>query len=73
MRSLADLMTDLVAELGEGDVPDPLRQDFSLACLWADLARLAGEPVPAAVAAILDGPAVHRVHTADVDRWLPAD
>ena len=46
-------MTLLVAELEVGEVPDPLTQSFTLATVWADLARLAGEPLPAAVAAVV--------------------
>ncbi len=53
--SLNDLMALLVAELVDGDVPAPLTQRFTLAHTWADLARLAGEPLPPAVAALLDG------------------
>jgi hypothetical protein len=49
-------MPALVAELEEGDVPDPLSQQFRLSFVWADLARLAGEPIPAQVAALLDEP-----------------
>jgi hypothetical protein len=45
----------LVAELAE-DVPQPLAQRFTLASVAADLCRLAGEPVPAAVLATLDEP-----------------
>jgi len=48
-------MRALVAELGAGGVPAPLTQVFTLAALWDDLARLAGEPVPPEVAALLDG------------------
>jgi hypothetical protein len=47
-------MALLVDELTEGDVPAPLTQEFTLANIWADLARLAGEEVPAEVLAILD-------------------
>jgi hypothetical protein len=71
--TIADALAALVAELEAGDVPDPLRQDFSLACLWADLARIAGDPVPAPVAAILDGPACYRVPADLARRWLPTD
>lgn len=71
MKSLAELMGQLVAELEEGDVPAPLHQDFSLALVWADLARLAGEEVPAEVAAILDGPAVARQSNDAARRWVP--
>jgi hypothetical protein len=56
----------LVAELAEGDVPDPLHQSFRLAFVWADLARLAGEPLPGHIARALDEPA----HPAP---WLDAE
>ncbi len=49
------LMRSLVAELAAGGVPAPLRQSFTLATIWDDLARLAGEPPPPEVAALLDG------------------
>jgi hypothetical protein len=49
------LMRSLVAELAAGGVPAPLAQDFTLAALWDDLARLAGEPIPPEVAALLSG------------------
>ncbi len=51
-----DLMRALVADLAEGDVPDPLYQPCTLAIVWADLAMLAGEPLPADVAAVLATP-----------------
>ncbi len=53
--SLNDLMALLVAELADGDIPAPLTQRFTLANIWADLARLAGEPPLPQVAALLDG------------------
>jgi len=71
--TIADALAALVAELEEGDVPEPLRESFTLALVWHDLARIAGEPVPAAVAAILDGPAVHTPPARALARWLPAD
>ncbi len=37
-------------------MPAPLGQSLTLAAMWADLARLAGEEVPAAVVALLDAP-----------------
>ena len=46
----------LVAELAEGDVPAPLSQAFTLAAVWTDLCRLAGEPLPRAVAVLADLP-----------------
>ena len=48
------LMRALVAELTEGEVPRPLRQSFTLAAVWLDLCRLAGEAPPAEALAILD-------------------
>lgn len=48
----------LLAELVAGDVPRPLNERFTLAFLWADLCRLAGEPLPPDVQARLDAPAV---------------
>lgn len=52
--TINDLMDELVAGLeGEG-IPDPLGQSLTLGFVWADLCRLAGEEVPAAVAALLD-------------------
>ncbi len=55
-RSVNALMLALVAELHTEDVPAPLDERFTLAAVWADLTRLAGEPVPADVAAVLDAP-----------------
>ncbi len=48
-------LTALYAELAE-EIPDVLTETFTFAGLWADLARLAGEPLPADVAAVLDAP-----------------
>lgn len=53
-----DLCGQLLAELAIAGVPRPLCQRFALGFLWADLCRLAGEPVSAAVGALLDTPAV---------------
>jgi len=50
------IMALLVEELTEGEIPMPLAQEFTLANIWADLARLAGESVPRDVAAVLDAP-----------------
>lgn len=71
--TIADALAALVAELEVGDVPSPLRESFTLALVWSDLARIAGEPVPPEVAAILDGPAVARLPRASVRRWLPGE
>ena len=50
------MLRALVDEMTADDVPDPLAQPCTLALVWADLARLAGESVPAEVAALLDAP-----------------
>lgn len=51
------LLRELLAELLAAGVPAPLGQRLTLAAVWADLARLAGEEPPADVLALLDGPA----------------
>ena len=56
--SVNDLMAALCDELAEGDVPEPLAQEFTLALLWLDLCRLAGEEPPAFLVALIDGPAL---------------
>ncbi len=48
-------LTALYAELAE-EIPDVLTESFTFAGLWADLCRIAGEPVPCDVAAVLDAP-----------------
>ena len=52
--TINEAMAALVNELVEGDVPDPLAQRFRLDFVWADLARLAGEPLPRAVAVLAE-------------------
>lgn len=47
-------LTLLVDELRADDIPDPLGQPFTLAAIWDDLARLAGETPPAVVRFMLD-------------------
>ena len=49
-------MAALYAELAAEEIPAVLTERFTFAALWADLARLAGEPVPRDVAAVLDTP-----------------
>ncbi len=56
MMTINALLLALVAELRAEGVPDPLNERFTLAAVWADLARLAGETVPPALVAALDGP-----------------
>ena len=53
---ITDALTRLVAELAEGGVPDPLDRRFRLAYVFDDLCRIAGEALPAEVAAALDAP-----------------
>ncbi len=48
------LMQALVDELAAEGVPVPLGESFTLAAVWLDLCRLAGEPPPAEVLAVLD-------------------
>ena len=56
MRATAinDLLHRLLDELAAEGIPEPLSTPFTLAALWLDLCRLAGEEPPAAVAALLD-------------------
>ncbi len=48
-----ELMTALIDELAAGDVPDVLTQPLTLAVVWDDLVRLAGEELPRWVAVAL--------------------
>jgi hypothetical protein len=56
--SVNDLLARLCDELAEGDVAEPLGETFTLAPLWLDLCRLAGEEPPAFLVALIDGPAL---------------
>lgn len=47
------MMAALVAELAADEIPQPLSQRFSLAAIWQDLARLAGEELPADARAVV--------------------
>jgi hypothetical protein len=71
--SINDLMAALVAELEEGEVPTPLAQEFTLANIWADLSRLAGEELPAAPRAIVGGPVPVTILPIDPERYVYAD
>ena len=51
--TLNALMIALVAELADGEIPMPLAQSFTLANVWADLARIAGEELPADALAVV--------------------
>ena len=52
--TINELMRALIAELAEGGIPEPLSTPFTLAALWDDLSRLAGEEPPPAALALLD-------------------
>ena len=54
--TITEALHALCVELAADGVPAPLAQPFTLAALWHDLARLAGEDVPADVAALVDQP-----------------
>jgi hypothetical protein len=51
--TINEAMALLVEELTEGEIPQPLSTRFTLAHIWADLARLAGEELPAAAIAVV--------------------
>ncbi len=51
--NLNALMAALVAELSADEIPQPLSQRFTLAAVWQDLARLAGEALPAEALAVV--------------------
>lgn len=53
MLTINEAMALLVAELEAEEVLAPLAQRFTLANIWADLARLAGEELPAAAIAVV--------------------
>ncbi len=54
--SVNEVFQNLIAELqGDGE-ENPLGEAFTLAMVWADLARIANEPVPAEVAKLIDSP-----------------
>ena len=40
------IMATLVEELVAGGMADPLGEPLTLAALWADVARIGGEPLP---------------------------
>ena len=55
MTTINTAMTMLIEELA-AEIPDVLTESFSLAAMWNDLCRLAGEIPPRDVAAVLDAP-----------------
>ncbi len=68
--TLNELLQALVDELAAGGVPRPLGQSFTLASVWADLARLAGEAPPAAVVALLDEAPIAPADFFDRPAWV---
>lgn len=53
--TINDLLATYVAELEADGVPSPLGQPLTLAVIWTELCRLAGEEPPPAVLALLGG------------------
>jgi len=51
--TINEAMSLLVAELEAEEVVTPLAQRFTLANIWADLARLCGEALPAVALAVV--------------------
>jgi hypothetical protein len=52
-RTINARMAARVAELTADEIPAPLTERFTLAHVWADLARLAGEELPPEALAIV--------------------
>ena len=52
--TINDVLNRLLDELAAEGIPNPWGESFTLAALWLDLCRLAGEEPPAEVAALLD-------------------
>jgi hypothetical protein len=72
------IMRALTDELLDGDVPNPLGQEFTLALIWCDLARLAGEVPPADVLRAADDSSFLPIppllpSVLDTRAFLPAD
>ena len=55
-----DALQSLAADLAAEGIADPLAEPITLAALWHDLCRIAGEPLPSDVVALLDGPRMIR-------------
>jgi hypothetical protein len=73
-----EIMRALTDELLDGDVPNPLGQEFTLALIWCDLARLAGEVPPADVLRAADDSSFLPIppllpSVLDTRAFLPAD
>ena len=55
--TLTELVSAYLATLEDDGIPDPLGERLNLAAVLADLLALAGEPLPAEIAARLEEPA----------------
>ncbi len=64
--TINEAMQALCDELTAGNVPAPLHQPFTLALIWADLCRLAGEEPPADVRALIEGTTAALQHVGDL-------
>lgn len=73
MTTLNGLMEQLCDELVAGGVDEVLAQRLTLAALWADLARLAGEALPRWVATALDADRPRLSVTGRAAAWRVAD
>ncbi len=71
--TINEAMIALVAELADGEIPLPLTQSFTLAHVWADLARLAGEALPAEAVAVVGRALDQRVEPTRVRRGSYAE
>lgn len=52
--TITEALTQLLADLA-ADCRDPLAERLMVATIWADLARIAGEDVPAPVLRLIEG------------------
>ena len=68
-----ELLQALVDDLAAAGVPRPLGQPFTLASVWADLARLAGEEPPAAVVALVDDAPIAPADFFDRPAWVAGE
>jgi hypothetical protein len=68
-----EAFTILVAELAEEGVPAPLCQRLTVAAVWSDLCRIAGECPPRAVAVVADLPVIPIRPVAPTPRPTPPD
>ena len=68
---VTDAFRALVAQLTEDESPDPPNLPMPPFALVADLCRLAGEPEPPEIAALMDAPAATALRThVGPAKWL---